>query len=380
MSNSVDDILGSPEDDSIDWNPTHWTKTNNPLANTIGTPGTRTDALARGAVQGATLGMGNKAQALLTPGDYTTLRDQGDAANAAALKAHPGYYLGGQIVGGAPAAMATRGNIAPLAAQGAIQGAGRTANDNWGVVQNAATGAGINTALGVGGKAVSGAADYLGNKAMPGIMKEVSTTENLYPGTTTEYTPPEAMVRQVMARPDVGLAPAKRTLSDAATNAYNFGKASVVPLAGTAAGTYLGGKAAPYVGIDKSTGQMLGGELGGGVGLMGANKQALLQAIPGIGEAVGRSVLAYPNVVPRAIGVAAGTTGSGLNEATMNVTNQPTPMEHNTVDDILSPTNSVDEALGPQMDNRSRLQRLADDFQTKYNQPENFDPLNNLVP
>ena len=83
------------------------------------------EAATRGATQGATLGLGNKAQALIRAaspvqldpntglawnqdlGEYSKLRDEGAAQNAASAKAHPIAYAGGQIAGSLPGALVT---------------------------------------------------------------------------------------------------------------------------------------------------------------------------------------------------------------------------------------------------------------------------------
>ena len=74
-------------------------------------PGTTGEALARGLTQGATLGLGNKAQALIRSAlpsnpDYATLRDQGAQANEAASNAHPMAYGAGVLTGSIPSALA----------------------------------------------------------------------------------------------------------------------------------------------------------------------------------------------------------------------------------------------------------------------------------
>lgn len=172
------------------------------------------EALARGTVQGLTLGFGDELKGAIgsltsVPGQwlyeklnqdaykspssvdvYRAVRDADRTANAAAEDAHPNWYTGGNIAGGlAPsvvATLATGGAAAPAAAarlapallsaavQGGLQGAGysdadATRGEYGRLVGDSSLGAGLGLAsVGVGkaiGAARSGVANYAGKKA-----------------------------------------------------------------------------------------------------------------------------------------------------------------------------------------------------------------------
>jgi len=77
------------------------------LASTVGTPGSRTDATIRGAINSSTFGFGDEASAALrslVPGSegYKALRDTERNRNTAAAEAHPGYDIAGNVIGAVP--------------------------------------------------------------------------------------------------------------------------------------------------------------------------------------------------------------------------------------------------------------------------------------
>jgi len=75
----------------------------------------------------------------------------------------------------------------------------------------------------------------------------------------------------------------------------NLAAATALPVAGAVGGGYLGGKAAPVFGIDKSTGQIIGAELGGGGGTLAAWKSGVAKkAASGLLDTVGFAASAYP--------------------------------------------------------------------------------------
>jgi hypothetical protein len=147
-------------------------------------------SLGRGAAQGATLGFGDEIQGLIqaalpVAGDegksffqrYNAERNAARQTNEAAQKAHGGYYLGGNIVGGmapavltatlAPAGAASR--IAQGAGIGATAGTGESRAENLGgLAKDAAIGAGVGGALAGTGELAAKylplAAQALGNK------------------------------------------------------------------------------------------------------------------------------------------------------------------------------------------------------------------------
>ena len=102
-------------------------------ADTVGTPGSKTDAAIRGLTQGSTLGLGNKAQALIrsaVPGNptYAELRDQGDVANANAASAHPIAYTAGNIVGSIPSSLVVGGGSRAAALGSSLEHEGALAS------------------------------------------------------------------------------------------------------------------------------------------------------------------------------------------------------------------------------------------------------------
>jgi hypothetical protein len=141
----------------------------------------KTEATVRGMAQGGSLGWMDELQGLArggaeraladnqeTGGVFEDSRGQDVAAerrritaeergkNAAARKAHGGYYLGGQIAGGAlPAAMAPGSLIAQGVTMGAVGGLGDSeANSIGGMARDAAVGGALGGAMGVVGQKV----------------------------------------------------------------------------------------------------------------------------------------------------------------------------------------------------------------------------------
>jgi hypothetical protein len=93
------------------YNPTTWSAADNPLANTVGTEGTKTNAAVRGFADTASLGLGKVVNAVVSPlisgnpnksywENAKAAMSQEQNANAAALKANPGSYLAGSLTGG----------------------------------------------------------------------------------------------------------------------------------------------------------------------------------------------------------------------------------------------------------------------------------------
>ena len=417
MANSVDEILGAPQEEP------EWFM-----------PGSKSEAIVRGFTQAVPFS--NKIQAYVNSKingtSYEQERDSGDAANANALKEHPGYYLGGQLVGGAGMGAGARG-VTGLAALGAAQGAGQTANDNWGVVQNAAVGAGVNTLLGAAGSAVNSGAKYLGNRYLPvltnkvnagvaagevpgvqrarDLLKDPYTADEMaamkkYPATPQQQayldrlaahgykdtptptipvrnTSPDntynpQMVRSALEQGE-GSQVSRMAASDAFSNAVKVAKSSIAPVVGGAVGGEIGYHGAQALGSNNpeewaAVGAGLGGVGGGHFNPAGALAR---EGASGLADVAGTYALRYPNAIPNATSIMSGAMGSPITSTSNSSLNAGTPVQRNSVDDILG--NSVDNIIPP-VDNRSRLQRLADDFQVKHNQPEDFDPLNNMVP
>lgn len=96
---------------------------------------------------------------LAAPAAYVAERDKQRAANEAAREAHPGTFLGYQIMGAAPAIVATGGaGLAGSALLGAAQGAGSSdANSVGGLLGDTAVGGGLG-ALGHGAATLAGGA------------------------------------------------------------------------------------------------------------------------------------------------------------------------------------------------------------------------------
>jgi hypothetical protein len=133
-------------------------------------PGSKSEAIARGFSQGATLGFGDEIQALLrTIGDdrtYAQLRDEERAANAAAQQANPGAYTASNIAGAAPAYLAA-GGPAALAAVGGVQGLGGAEGTVGEQALQTGIGAGTGAVIGAGGKLLKQGAIALANKIAP---------------------------------------------------------------------------------------------------------------------------------------------------------------------------------------------------------------------
>lgn len=144
-----------------------------------------------GAAQGATLGFGDEAGGVVQAlgakylpeslgGDsqaagrpfgelYRQNRDAIRGQNLAAEHAQPGAYLGGNLVGGLPSAIASGGGVAAMAALGATNALGdSTAESAGGMAGDAVLGGAIGGVAGAAGKALGGAmgwlSDYAGGK------------------------------------------------------------------------------------------------------------------------------------------------------------------------------------------------------------------------
>lgn len=265
-------------------------------------PGSTSDALVRGFSNGATLGLGNKIQAgirSLVPGNpsYAQLRDEGDTANTDASTNHAGAYMGANILGGAPAALAagTGGALAQagkFAALGAAQGAGQTADSTGGVAANMGIGAGTGAVLsglgsGVGaliGKATQVVKDKLVTGPLADEMKElIKSAKNGDPDALTAL---QQRMPGTNASTQFGIA--DKTASDLAngTNPGTYlnnpgqvvqGEGAFKDAATRAALATAGAYGGQYVG-DKlgapNTGALVGGVLGGGMKASAATQRA----------------------------------------------------------------------------------------------------------
>lgn len=129
-------------------------------------PFSKTESVARGAAQNATLGFGDEASAALELGlgkltgneaykdaTYSKLRDENRADNAQAQKDNPWSYGIGQVLGGLPSAIATGGAtstpamLATGAGMGAATGLGLSESDNAsGMAKDTGIGAGFGLA------------------------------------------------------------------------------------------------------------------------------------------------------------------------------------------------------------------------------------------
>jgi hypothetical protein len=131
------------------------------------------ESVARGAVQGATMGFADEIsgaiESLLSGKSYEQARDESRANFKAANDAHPWLSLAGNVVGSVPTALLPGGGVAKLATAGAISGIGGSeAKDAAGVLSDAATGAVIGGGLGVAGKALG---------KIPGAINELDPSK-----------------------------------------------------------------------------------------------------------------------------------------------------------------------------------------------------------
>lgn len=312
-------------------------------------PGSRSEALARGLISGATLGLGNKAQALIRsatgPKTYAQYRDEEAAANRAAAEKYPLTTAAGNIVGGLPSALATgRAPIIGSAALGAAHGLGQTGKDVGEVIENIGTGAAIGGTVGAAGKAIGGFTQWLQNKFSAPIaarMSEVELAENraayqqeldawrfrnstnrttqqgaIPKEPTADYVPwtpaqAAAQVRQggmpmtaaeQAAMPSGIVAPSEfQAATDVAVNAAKnalpgwaqFGLAAGTGAGGTAGGI-AGGWAADQFGIPRWVGTTAGTIIGGGIGGATGTKTGGGD-ISGIATGLGRISAMNPN-------------------------------------------------------------------------------------
>jgi hypothetical protein len=115
-------------------------------------PGSKSDAAVRGFANGATFGLAPRISALLNPGDTKANLKAYLENNKVASNAHPGISLASNIVGGAPALLATAGGSlarqgATNAAMGAVDAYGNSDKSGYDLVKDVATGGALGGVL-----------------------------------------------------------------------------------------------------------------------------------------------------------------------------------------------------------------------------------------
>ena len=139
----------------------------------------RLTALGRGVAQSATGGWADEGYAKILDwlprqeeeipreyaggSAYNQYRDEARSDNAESQRKYPGNYMAGQILGGAPAAIATggagaAGSVGLGAGLGALSGAGTSENTGRELAKDAARGAAVGGGLAAGANALAAAA------------------------------------------------------------------------------------------------------------------------------------------------------------------------------------------------------------------------------
>ena len=246
-------------------------------------PGSKSEALVRGAANAASLGLGKYAKAGL---DAVTGRDtfghslQGEMdANASAADKNPITYGAGSVVGGLPATVAAGGGLGAIAKNaliGGVQG-GADSGSAEGALKGAAVSGGLSGALaglGRGAKAV-------GDTITPGLGRaELQTAANRALSGEGSQTTSKA-VRQAV---DMGQNPTDAIKKNGGQAAFDAIKSYVEGKTGGSAATKVG-QAAVHGAANSGGAALLGGVLGGvgGAAAAGAGKGALSGAKTAVG-------------------------------------------------------------------------------------------------
>lgn len=310
----------------------------------------KVEALARGYAEGLGSGVLKYPEAagrsLFGDGTYRENLSRIHALNRDLSQRYPGQFYGGNLAGSATLGALTGGGGVYLnMAKGALQGglSGYTANegelfDKQSLI-DAGKGIGFGTLAGLGSGMVTKGAETLGNIFVKDAMKASSNIpktigEELKAAAHLPLAERNAIVRKYgyknitdynkngsssLVNPDLQTLTEKEVrdafinipkngppavgpgymLGSGFRSAADTAKELAVPVLGTAAGMYLGGKGADFLGLDPATGQLIGGMVGGGITLSEAKRQVAAKAAKGMLDAAGAQVLMRPNVVPR---------------------------------------------------------------------------------
>ena len=292
-------------------------------------PGSKTEALARGFSQGATLGFGDEIQAGIRrlggltgitdeTRTYDQLRDEERGSNAAAAQANPGSYLAGNVAAALPSGAYGLGKTAAMSALksggiGAVQGLGTSnAEDVGGMAADAAKGAAIQgatagTLTGVG-NAIKAGTGALGVQAIKNAK--------LAPGGEAGSLSPASFAG---AKPYfVDAAKAARAGTADATQMANLQRIAVpVATEGVGGAIKEGAKGVGREIVNAYKGKLgTGGSVAGvlAFGPAGLGVPAAVGAVKGVGKAVGSS--AAKSLAAGNQGVIAGAYGQAANRGT----------------------------------------------------------------
>lgn len=163
----------------------------------------RLEALGRGALQGVTLGFSDEIAgaigSLFSDKSYTDIRDEARAANEAAKAAHGGFYLGGEIGGGAVGSLipglgvAKGASVAAAAGKAALLGgasglgssnADLTKGDFASAALDAAKGAAAGAVIGGGVQKLSNVLSKAPEKVKEDLLNAVTRGDGLHGSAT----------------------------------------------------------------------------------------------------------------------------------------------------------------------------------------------------
>jgi hypothetical protein len=159
----------------------------------------RAEALGRGALQGVTLGFSDEIAgaigSLFSDKSYSQIRDESRAANEAARQAHGGFYLGGELVGGAATSVVPGLNIAKgasiataagkAALAGGLSGIGSSDKQDFaGVAMDAAKAAAAGAVIGGATQGLSNAISKAPEKAKDLVLKSIAEGEGIHGSAT----------------------------------------------------------------------------------------------------------------------------------------------------------------------------------------------------
>lgn len=268
------------------YDPSTWKASDNPLANTLGTPGTATDAFVRKAIDTATLNQAARVSDAVNgdPGDWRK-----DTSSAVAQ--HPYAAGAGALAGALPSGLAgvgktILGTIGRSALIGGVEGSGNEAESATQALGNVLTGAGLSAAGG-------GISHGLSNVAIQRIAKETGMSVDDIIKANSNLNSSDARTRDVAWEVMKGL--------------FETLKAS--------GGAYIGAKTGEAVGeatgLDPSITKAIGGAIGGG-GTGYAGRKTLMTGVDAVKEIGPMAASRYPNAAANTAGVITSATNPDI--------------------------------------------------------------------
>ena len=354
-------IVGDPT--SMDfWNPL---KPESIWAQTLGTPGSKTDAFVRNFANAGTL---NQAANVSEFANGAGAAQQWRSDTQAASQAHPGAALLGTLAGAAPlvttigataappvagalgvgadlfgagtSAIPVLSRIGAMGVYGGTNALGEPADTFADAAKNVALGTGIGMVAGAAGEIVPAITNAVGKSVLGPMAERIGITQ-------------EQLASEIR-NPEPGTVSPAQKFQQKAADAVRSSLPLLPAAALTAAGGWAGNKTAEALGINPQYGTDLGMMLGGGLGFSAVKKGFLgdITEAAKYGTAFGNAK--YPTVVP--------TTG---NVAATYGTQATVPPLVN----ALNPSQTSD--FVPDQPQGSGLDRLIKRFTALWSEPQN---------